>query len=184
MLPKLTTICALALLAVTPAKADIYPWSTTATGHIDGDITGIAYAQVVLVSYTPPTFLSEDAFTAQIYRISTHSNPLGFDAGDFYWTISATSFSFDSHPFEIADDARDIVQWHYPDSRSQGFMDPTLVFGLLLPDGLSLDGADPIASAVPEPSTWTMLLVGFAGLGFMTHRRRSRRIFEDARSAA
>lgn len=27
-------------------------------------------------------------------------------------------------------------------------------------------------SAVPEPSTWAMLLVGFAGLGFVAHRRR------------
>jgi hypothetical protein len=27
-------------------------------------------------------------------------------------------------------------------------------------------------SAVPEPSTWAMLLIGFAGIGFMAHRRR------------
>jgi hypothetical protein len=27
--------------------------------------------------------------------------------------------------------------------------------------------------AVPEPSTWAMLLLGFAGVGFMAHRRRS-----------
>lgn len=28
-------------------------------------------------------------------------------------------------------------------------------------------------AAVPEPSTWTMLLLGFAGLGFMAYRRKS-----------
>jgi PEP-CTERM motif len=27
-------------------------------------------------------------------------------------------------------------------------------------------------SAVPEPSTWAMLLIGFAGVGFMAYRRR------------
>jgi hypothetical protein len=27
-------------------------------------------------------------------------------------------------------------------------------------------------SAVPEPSTWAMMLIGFAGLGFLAHRRR------------
>ena len=32
-----------------------------------------------------------------------------------------------------------------------------------------------IAPAVPEPSTWAMLLIGFAGLGFMAYRRKSRR---------
>jgi hypothetical protein len=54
----------------------------------------------------------------------------------------------------------------------------------LLPEGLlfgvTFDGpgtfsatlAEPIA-AVPEPSTWAMIIVGFAGLGFMAYRRKS-----------
>jgi hypothetical protein len=29
-------------------------------------------------------------------------------------------------------------------------------------------------SAVPEPSTWAMMLLGFAGLGFMAYRRKSK----------
>jgi hypothetical protein len=29
-------------------------------------------------------------------------------------------------------------------------------------------------NAVPEPSTWAMLILGFAGVGFMAHRRKSR----------
>jgi hypothetical protein len=29
-------------------------------------------------------------------------------------------------------------------------------------------------TAVPEPSTWAMLLLGFAGIGFMGYRRRSK----------
>jgi hypothetical protein len=28
-------------------------------------------------------------------------------------------------------------------------------------------------SAVPEPSTWAMMILGFAGVGFMTYRRRN-----------
>lgn len=30
-------------------------------------------------------------------------------------------------------------------------------------------------SAVPEPSTWAMMLLGFAGIGFMAYRRKSKR---------
>jgi hypothetical protein len=30
-----------------------------------------------------------------------------------------------------------------------------------------------IAEAVREPSTWMMMLLGFAGLGFMAYRRKS-----------
>jgi hypothetical protein len=29
-----------------------------------------------------------------------------------------------------------------------------------------------VVAAVPEPSTWAMMVLGFAGLGFMTYRRR------------
>jgi hypothetical protein len=28
-----------------------------------------------------------------------------------------------------------------------------------------------VASAVPEPSTWAMMILGFAGIGFMAYRR-------------
>jgi hypothetical protein len=31
-----------------------------------------------------------------------------------------------------------------------------------------------ITPAVPEPSTWAMMILGFAGVGFMTYRRKSR----------
>jgi hypothetical protein len=27
------------------------------------------------------------------------------------------------------------------------------------------------AAAVPEPSTWAMMILGFAGIGFMAYRR-------------
>jgi hypothetical protein len=29
-------------------------------------------------------------------------------------------------------------------------------------------------AAVPEPSTWAMMLLGFAGIGFLGYRRKSR----------
>jgi hypothetical protein len=31
-----------------------------------------------------------------------------------------------------------------------------------------------VASVVPEPSTWAMMLMGFAGLGFAGYRRARR----------
>ncbi len=31
-----------------------------------------------------------------------------------------------------------------------------------------------ISSAVPEPSTWGMMLLGFAGVGFMAYRRKTK----------
>lgn len=34
-----------------------------------------------------------------------------------------------------------------------------------------------MASAVPEPATWLMMIVGFMGLGYLTHRRRNQFAF-------
>ena len=31
----------------------------------------------------------------------------------------------------------------------------------------------PVVAAVPEPSTWAMMILGFCGLGFMAYRRRN-----------
>jgi hypothetical protein len=33
---------------------------------------------------------------------------------------------------------------------------------------------DPVTPGVPEPSTWAMMLLGFAGLGFAAYRRQRR----------
>ena len=50
-----------------------------------------------------------------------------------------------------------------------------------LPDGFTVNDPDmfilnnnfvPPAGAVPEPSTWAMMLLGFAGIGFMAYRRK------------
>jgi hypothetical protein len=40
--------------------------------------------------------------------------------------------------------------------------------------GNSLRGSLTLSSAVPEPSTWAILLLGFAGIGFMAYRRKAK----------
>jgi hypothetical protein len=37
-----------------------------------------------------------------------------------------------------------------------------------------VDGIGSVTPAVPEPSTWAMLILGFAGVGFMAYRRKSK----------
>jgi hypothetical protein len=38
-------------------------------------------------------------------------------------------------------------------------------------DNVKFDG--PVAGGVPEPSTWAMMILGFAGIGLMAYRRRN-----------
>ena len=42
--------------------------------------------------------------------------------------------------------------------------------------GIYLDDVSvtPVTSAVPEASTWAMMILGFFGVGFMTYRRKSK----------
>ena len=47
-----------------------------------------------------------------------------------------------------------------------GVVETALLTGLNSPHGM-----DFIPFAVPEPSTWAMMLLGFAGLGFAGYRR-------------
>ena len=48
----------------------------------------------------------------------------------------------------------------------------------VLSDGFAQGCATPgpacVTAAVPEPSTWAMMLLGFAGLGFTAYRRKSK----------
>ena len=42
-------------------------------------------------------------------------------------------------------------------------------------EGIAYDAHwDNLTSAVPEPSTWAMMIFGFAGVGFMAYRRKSK----------
>jgi hypothetical protein len=41
-------------------------------------------------------------------------------------------------------------------------------------------GVGALASAVPEPSTWAMMVLGFAGVGFMAYRRKSKPVLMTA----
>jgi hypothetical protein len=40
--------------------------------------------------------------------------------------------------------------------------------------GLFVAGQFTLTAAVPEPSTWAMMILGFAGVGFMAYRRQSK----------
>ena len=40
--------------------------------------------------------------------------------------------------------------------------------------GGEIRGFFALTATVPEPSTWAMMMLGFAGLGFMAYRRKSK----------
>jgi hypothetical protein len=53
-------------------------------------------------------------------------------------------------------------------------LDPSLValgYSIITSDGIGNDLT--VNAAVPEPSTWAMMIIGFVGVAFMTRRRKN-----------
>ena len=78
---------------------------------------------------------------------------------------SSDVFTSDGNIFQFTgngDAARDTPGLHFSLGSNQelGQILGTIVVG------------PPVVAAVPEPSTWAMMMLGFAGLAFMTYRRR------------
>jgi hypothetical protein len=71
--------------------------------------------------------------------------------------IAITSTSLPTSPYNLSD--FDFKQITYTNSSTR--LEASI-------DTLS------VASAVPEPSTWAMMILGFAGIGFMAYRRKSK----------
>jgi PEP-CTERM motif len=57
---------------------------------------------------------------------------------------------------------------------TEGPTDPTQLFYQSITFGDFGEIFFSAASAVPEPSTWAMMLLGFAGIGFVTYRHHSK----------
>jgi hypothetical protein len=57
---------------------------------------------------------------------------------------------------------------------TEGPTDPTQLFYQSSTHGFFGEIFFSAASAVPEPSTWAMMLLGFVGIGFVTYRRHSK----------
>lgn len=57
-------------------------------------------------------------------------------------------------------------------SSASRYQDPLAFFADASGNTFSIDVVGPLASSVPEPSTWAMMVLGFCGLGFMACRKK------------
>lgn len=176
-------VLALILLA-TPAKASIYSFNGNA--EIVGPIVGEQVATVVLLSFTPGSAYSSSSYSLTATAIqSQNASGQRYDWSTYGATILpvldsspgpyATQIAFNNAAIRFTNDARFITSLPFF-SHSAGLAFGSYEIGLSIPDNLSLAGQQPSGSvaATPEPSTWAMMFLGFAGIGFMTHRRKNR----------
>ncbi len=106
-------------------------------------------------------------------QVSGFAKGLGFQSMEF--TIQADGVEVLDVTFGSLAIAESFFRDDVIDLGSNLGPDIDLTFGYtLIADGSGGFGFDfALGGAVPEPSTWAMMLVGFAGLGFMGSRRRA-----------
>jgi hypothetical protein len=171
----------LAALVALPANADII-WNWSFAGESGTFLTdGTTVGEVA----TPGTYLFKD-FTV---GLSATGEPVGtvtsgqYVASGFFDTSTPYSFVWNGSAVTEWDKTglNDFNWWVFNNTAGLDFYffgstvlnenDPTQA--VVFRNGVFLThGTITVAPAVPEPSTWAMLLIGFAGIGFATYRRR------------
>jgi hypothetical protein len=178
----LLSAAALAFTAVAfagPARAVTFDFSiTNGTLTATGEIFGLASSGT-----STPTDVVVDSVTSS-YVIGTNS-PITYP----FSTISFVEMGHDTFTVtngEITNanyfaNRPNMYPNSYPNNAGGGIVlelltdAPAFFFQLEENSGIVAPGASFSAvSGVPEPSTWAMLIFGFAGLGLMAYRRKSK----------
>jgi PEP-CTERM motif len=97
-------------------------------------------------------------FAATLSNRTNNGTGVSFNGGN-------ETFSFAGLPVNIGSNTLTFTYTSLADANHAGFQ------------GLGDEGwgvEQVIASAVPEPSTWAMMLLGFAGIGSIAYRRKSK----------
>jgi hypothetical protein len=143
------------------APGGIHPAPNSTTGG-NGPVTGLE-EQVSVALLTPFNLEAGHYFFVPQVQL---------DDGTFLWLSASRPITPPGTPF-----APDLQAW----ARDEGLDPDWLRIGTDIVGGstpptfnmaFSLSGETIVA--IPEPATWAMMLLGFAGVGFMAYRRKSK----------
>jgi hypothetical protein len=190
----LAALCFGALFFGSAANATIVNISATANGcsaplcdgthPVPGVVLGALF-NPVLLSFDPGTYTVTNAtglagadpnFTAWRYNGISTSWVWSFIIANAATNEVLLSFCCGSGPTQAAA-ATDPLTTGYSGSFT---LASTTQLAFVIEDHILSDNAGgvalniPTVAAVPETSTWAMMILGFAGVGFMAYRRRSK----------
>jgi hypothetical protein len=147
--------------------------------------------QIVNIAANTPVFIDPAIAIGYTYKIGlgdpsfasvtlptltgTASYTIVLSDGETFTVLPGQTFNFEN----IAGFANGVSSFEVlgidPSSALNAFDPDAFVTELTFASAGNFTGEmDPITAAVPEPSTWAMMLLGFAGVGFMAYRRKSK----------
>jgi hypothetical protein len=156
------TVFALGLALASPASAALLQF----------ELTGSRQASFQIDTNTIPDTLSSSPFGDQIQYL---------DVSGIYGGVAGTAtIGFGTSIFaqlNVGADDLGFTQFAGPDLFSGNPMHPTFTLGtfalISIVSGASSIEISEVASA-PEPSTWTMMILGAGSLGFLAYNRKPR----------
>jgi hypothetical protein len=168
----LSTCALIGAATIAPATAAIYEFDYT--GALSGDLILTTSDTLDAVGGFDITGISGTFNGASITSLFNNPNQPNPSTGAFTWDNVlfptgvrvfdrfGVAFATANGTFNIFDAIAD-----------GGTTDTTTPYGLIVAEtGVETFGTGTLIATVPEPSTWAMMILGFAGLGFMAYRRR------------
>jgi len=154
---------AIAAAVISPASAAIY----------DFELTGSRNATFQIDTSATPTFASSSFIGSQISYDVTGL------FGGVQETASAGFGTFLAATLNIGAAGLGFTQFAGPDLFNGDIVNPVFNLGTFnltsIASGASTITISQAVAAVPELSTWAMMIMGFVGVGFMAYRRKQSR---------
>ncbi len=164
---------ALALCAAAPASAAVYMFDFSGTGFFGGTLNGSGTLTTNDISFVNPV----NGYTAQTITGITGTFNGSQITGLAPGTFGANNFFYLTGPFFVDGSGLGFrtasgVSGNLFVTNDTSYRVNTMGAGLLT--GLVTARVTPVvAAAVPEPTTWAMMLLGFGAIGFAMRRRRT-----------
>jgi PEP-CTERM motif len=152
-------LIALLVAAAVPAKAAVYDWTLSGVSFSDGGTASgtLTFGVIVLPSDVELTAYNIVTTTGSVLSGNTYQGTTAQFVSSVGFDLSANSELLHLNFSALSLDS------------------PSSLSGYEFVGGnFRTITSGSITASIPEPSTWAMLLLGFAGLGFMAYRRKSK----------
>jgi PEP-CTERM motif len=150
----------------------------TLTGTLDGDaaltnvtavdlqVSGVTDPLTIVSSYASPVLGASNSTLAELIYLSFAGGPSLSDVSQMISNTYQSALTNAQTQFNVSQCGTDPLCVTLENSELASATNSATVI-------YDQSFAATAVAAVPEPSTWAMMLLGFAGVGFMAYRRKS-----------